>query len=79
LVFVIDFNRIKVKETPELHDNTLLDEIKFLDSALCEIEKVPNLILDLVRANYYKNCRMILIISKELKSIANHTNNLYFY
>jgi len=38
-----------VKETPELLGNTLLDEIKFLDSALCEIEKVPNLILDLVR------------------------------
>lgn len=38
-----------MKETPELLDNTLLDEIKFLDSALCEIEKVPNLILDLVR------------------------------
>jgi len=31
-----------------MKDNKLYDEISFLDSALCEIEKVPNLILDLV-------------------------------
>jgi len=43
----LDFGRLRVPEG-SMKDNKLYDEISFLDSALCEIEKVPNLILDLV-------------------------------
>ncbi|EAR97364.2 6-phosphofructokinase (macronuclear) [Tetrahymena thermophila SB210] len=41
-----EFHRLKIKDGA-LVGNSLLDEIRFLDSALCEIEKVPNLIIDL--------------------------------
>lgn len=58
-----EFNRLKIKEGI-LKGNTLLDEIKFLDSALCEIEKVPNLIVDLG----------LDIFDEILNPIAKHTH-----